>query len=205
MLQAWSVDGHRIEFQPGMGMLRPPRLTIDGIVDETCRVKFSRPNHEFKVGPRRLVLKTNGGFGELWSKRLLVPPSRDLIEVQPAPSDAKCARHLEAPATFACAHCGSFVCAQCEACDGTHCRNCVPIVTEEDVSRMVLASAGPMQALALFGGPAGKILGFAADVSARQIDRHVDSPGQRSFFKTLLFLAVAAAFIAAIVWLGSPR
>src|SRR5579872_1797081 len=68
MRQGWSVHGHWNEFGRG-------RLFIDGTRDESCRVKFNRPNHEFKVEGRRLVLKTTGGIGELWSRNILIPPS----------------------------------------------------------------------------------------------------------------------------------
>ena len=133
----WSVDGRRIEY-----LGREAGLSIDGLKDEECRVKHSRPDFEFFVAGRRLVLKTIGdGTGELWSRGLLIPPT-------------------QAPATHAraaCARCGVLFCGECEAPEGTHCVTCLPTISEADETRQVLEAAGPAQALALFGGLAGQV------------------------------------------------
>lgn len=62
---AWSVDGHRIEYLGRGALLVPGGLLIDEVKDEDCRVKVSRPDYEFWLGRRRLVLKTLGEHGEL--------------------------------------------------------------------------------------------------------------------------------------------
>jgi hypothetical protein len=136
---AWSVENHRIEYKGG-------RVSLDGMPDETWRRKFNRPDHEFKVGSRRLVLKTVGGGGELWCRGILIPTSKQHIARISSPPGSFCGRHADKPAAIACAKCGTFSCLECEAVDGTHCVTCMGIFTEADMSVQVLASVpGPLR------------------------------------------------------------
>ena len=57
----WSVDGRRIEYLGRRAsLLSEAGLLIDGVKDEECGVKHCRPDYEFFLGGRRLVLKTIG-------------------------------------------------------------------------------------------------------------------------------------------------
>lgn len=187
----WSVDGHRLEyFGRRATLFSKAGLTIDGAEDAECRVKHSRPDYEFFLGNRRLVLKTIGErTGELWSRGLLIPPTAQHVPLQPAPGGSVCAQHASNPARGACARCGVFFCAECEGPDGTHCASCLPTISEADESRRVLAAAGPAQAVALFGGHVGKVIA----VVDSQIEQRVQEPRHRRWIRLLVFGSIAAA------------
>lgn len=147
MSRAWSVDNHRVEWVGGqVGLFGSAahlrgKLFIDGVRDETCQVKFNRPNHELKVGSRHLVLKTNGFEGDLWCRGVMIPPTAEHVGTLVAPAGSSCAKHPEAAASIACAKCGTFACHACEGVDATHCAACMCGVTEAEASAAVLASA----------------------------------------------------------------
>lgn len=193
---AWSVDGHRIEYLGRGALLVPGGLLIDGVKDEECRVKVSRPDYEFWLGRRRLVLKTVGEHGELWNAGLLIAPSAQHVAKVPAPAEARCAQHPEDPAVIACAQCGAFACSPCEAPDGTHCAACRPGETERGTDE----PAGPAAALALFGGPVGEAIHLADSL----LDTHVRSARRR---RRIRLAVVGAIGLATLLWLASlaPR
>jgi hypothetical protein len=201
MSVGWSVGGQRLEyFGRGTGLLNfgAKGLTIDGRPDEACRVKHSRPDYDFRVGERRLVLKTLGEHhAELWSRGLLIPPTAQHVARQAAPPDAVCGLHASAPASLVCSRCGGFVCTDCEGVDGTHCAKCLPTLSAAELSRQVLEGAGPREALALFGGLAGKTLA-AAD---QQLEKRVKSPTHQWWIRAL----VIGAALAGLLWMLASR
>jgi len=151
---AWSVESHRVEYEGG-------RVCVDGVRDDTWRRKFNRPDYEFKVGSRRLVLKTVGDGGELWCRGILIPTSKTHTARISGSPGSMCGRHGDRPATIACARCGTFACIECEAVDGTQCVSCMGVFTEADLSARVLASASPLRyfgARALFAAVAFAIV-----------------------------------------------
>lgn len=189
---AWSVDGHRLEYLGRGALLVPGGLLIDGVKDEQCRVKLSRPDYEFWVGRRRLVLKTLGDGGELWSGQRVIAPSEQHVVPVPAPAEAKCAQHADAGATIACARCGTFACAHCEGPDGTHCASCLPGTPLADSDE----PAGPAAALREFGGPIGKVIALADS----QLERHVASLSRRRWIRLAVYGSIA---VAVIWWIAS--
>lgn len=139
------------------------KLFVDGVRDETCQVKFNRPNHELKVGSRRLALKTNGFEGDLWCRGVMIPPTGQDVSKVDAPAGSCCAKRPEVPAAIACAKCGTFGCEACEGVDATHCATCMGGITEAELSEAVLASApGPLA----FWGVTGRRLVLALVLTA---------------------------------------
>ena len=190
---AWSVDGHRLEYLGRGSMFSPGGLLIDGAKDEECRVKLSRPDYEFWLGKRRLVLKTLGDSSELLTRNLLITPSAKHVAQVPAPGEARCSKHPEAPATIACARCGTFSCSPCEGPDGTHCAACQPGSAESGSH----TAAGPAAALRDFGGLVGEAV-FVADA---QLDR-VASPHRARWIRIVLYGSILLGLIALLATLA---
>ena len=80
----------------------------------------------------------------------------------------------------------------CGAAGCSFCVTCLPTISEADETRQVLDAAGPAQALALFGGLAGKVIA-AAD---SQLEQHVASTRGRLWIRLVVF----ASIVAALLW-----
>ncbi len=153
------------------------------------------------VGDRTYrVVRTQALMGTqtvvLSGKNEPVPAQAQRIEWRQAPEGSQCAAHSGSPAAYACARCGTFVCAACESADLVHCRACIglSLASSEKRSKEVVYYA-PAIVFMMMGGALGGLLGALGGAAAAALARKTES----AFLKVAA--AVGAYSVAGALWL----
>lgn len=201
MALAWSIAGKRIEFRAGFpaGKLVVADAPKGAALHE-LKMK-TKGEWELPVDGRTYkVVRTAGMMGpkiDLFSARgELVPPSAKHVPPSPAPAGALCAAHAQVAAVSACARCGTFLCADCQGADLTHCRACLGgLEKAAKAEAAAMAWFAPVVVFAATGGALGGLLGAAAGAATVAVVRKTE--------KTPVKLAAAVAFygVAAVAWI----
>jgi hypothetical protein len=201
MAQGWSIAGKRVEFRAGFPA---------GKLAVTNGQKGAPPEHELKlaskgewtlpVGPHQVKVVRTAQFAgpklELFGPGGgLIPPTAAHVAPGPAPAGSVCPAH-QAPATSACARCGTFVCGQCVGADLTHCQTCLTALqtaAQKNAAAMVWMS--PVLFFGIFGGLLGALFGGAAGAAMVAIAKRTENKAIK------LGAAVVLYGLAAVLWL----
>lgn len=201
MALGWSIAGKRIEFRAGFpaGKL----VVADAPKGPALHELKMKAKGEWELpvaGRTYRVVRAAGMMGpkiDLFSPRgELVPPSAKHLSPSPAPAGAVCATHAQAAAVSACARCGTFLCAECQGADLTHCRACLGgLEKAAKAEAAAMAYFAPVLIFAVVGGLLGGLFGGAAGAAAVAVARKAE--------KTPVKIAAAVAFygVAAVAWI----
>lgn len=197
---AWSIAGKRVEFRAGfpagkLVVTDKPKGTPEFELKLATKGEWQVPVgvHQVKAvrtsqfaGPKLELFGANGA---------LIPPTEQHLLPGLAPEGSQCASHQVA-ATYACARCGTFVCAQCSGVDFTHCQKCLGSLTEVAQKNSAAAAYfAPVLIFAVFGGLLGGLFAGAAGAAAVAIAKRTEHKAIK------IGAAVVLYGIAAVVWI----
>lgn len=196
----WSIAGKRVEFRAGfpagkLVVTDKPKGTPEYELKLATKGEWQVPvgAHQVKVvrtsqfaGPKLELFGANGA---------LIPPTEQHVVPGLAPAGSQCPTHQVA-ATYACARCGTFVCAQCAGADFTHCQKCLGSLTEVAQKNSAAAAYfAPVIIFVALGGLLGGLFAGAAGAAAVAIAKRTESKAIK------LGAAVVLYGVAAIAWI----
>ncbi|MBL8933273.1 MAG: hypothetical protein JNM69_01895 [Archangium sp.] len=197
---AWSIAGKRVEFRAGfpagkLVVTNTPKGTPEHELKLATKGEWQLPVgvHSVKVvrtsqfaGPKLELFGASGA---------LIPPTDQHLVPGVAPEGSQCPSHQVA-ATYACARCGTFVCAQCAGVDFTHCQTCLASLTEVAQKNSAAAAYfAPVIVFAIFGGLLGGLFAGAAGAAAVAIAKRTEHKAIK------IGAAVVLYGIAAVAWI----
>jgi hypothetical protein len=198
MATGWSIDGRRVEF----GAAFPAgKLIVKQQGNATHELKLaSKGEWPLVVGDATFTVKREQKFlgpkTELLDGRgHRVPMTAQAVLPKPAAPGSQCATHQQA-ARYACARCGTFVCANCAGSDLTHCAPCVQrLLAEEDKNAAAMAYMIPAAVMVPLGGLLLGVLGALAGAGAVAIAKRTESKPAK------VLAAIGLYAVAVVIWL----
>jgi hypothetical protein len=198
MAQGWSIAGRRIEFKAALPagkvvVMEGGAVTHEQKLTQAGEWPLSVDGATFRLKRTRHFMGIKNELRD--AQGALVPPTAKLVAQVAAASGSVCAAHQQ-PARYACARCGTFVCATCAGNDLTHCQPCCQRMTQDAAKNAAaMAYFAPVAILAILGGVLLALLGAAAGAGAVAIARRTQSRALK------IAAAVGLYGIAVIIWL----